>query len=369
MAQAPKGPIFITIENSIKDIGAANPFAGHKALLERLTAYNIPILPKSDLVLNEKLGSGAFMTVFRASCPGKFGDKPIAVKKINIAIPQGASDVTPYVQELTEQLAVASLELRVLSNPVLRHHPNIVGLLGVSWEDLPVQQCPELSSIPSFAPLIIVEQAHLLHPTLEDFYNHTAQNSQEIPMEDKVSLYCDVADALSALHTLGIIHGDIKPSNILIFEDHQAGRLVAKLSDFGGCQPSDKEPGFSYPLAGTKYWNAPEVDEPENPCFRRVYRDYFSLGLVGFFILFESNLFGSENKTAEELPRLYESKRNFKGIAFAVEKALRHLAAFVLREDAQAILATLPKSTDSLHALKDRLGTFRQLDRDGKVNL
>jgi len=40
------------------------------------------------------------------------------------------------------------------------------------------------------------------------------------------------ASGLRHVHELGIGHGDVKPENILLFDDKE-GCCVAKLSDFG----------------------------------------------------------------------------------------------------------------------------------------
>ena len=41
----------------------------------------------------------------------------------------------------------------------------------------------------------------------------------ELPLDVKVAALADIAEGIQYLHKSGIIHGDIKPSNVLISED------------------------------------------------------------------------------------------------------------------------------------------------------
>lgn len=88
----------------------------------------------------------------------------------------------------------------------------------------------------------------------------------------------DLAHALEAVHGAGIIHRDVKPSNVLLAPPATAsGRWTAKLADFGiACTPETSKARTGVVL-GTAAYMAPEQlrDLPLTPA-----ADIYSLGLV-----------------------------------------------------------------------------------------
>lgn len=70
----------------------------------------------------------------------------------------------------------------------------------------------------------------------------------------------DVAAGMEALHSSGIIHGDIKPANVLISrQENPSVPFLAKLSDFGVCiDMSDHKIG-ARDYFGTSKWVGPEA--------------------------------------------------------------------------------------------------------------
>ena len=91
-----------------------------------------------------------------------------------------------------------------------------------------------------------------------------------------VHLLGDVADALDSAHELGLIHRDVKPSNILI--SVQAGAEHAYLADFGLARHTcDAVADRLAPIVGTVDYMAPEQIEREDVDARA---DVYALGCV-----------------------------------------------------------------------------------------
>ncbi|KAM3861164.1 serine/threonine-protein kinase PAK 6-like [Diretmus argenteus] len=91
--------------------------------------------------------------------------------------------------------------------------------------------------------------------------------------EEQIATVCEgVLQALSYLHSQGVIHRDIKSDSILLTLD---GRI--KLSDFGFCAQISKDIPRRKSLVGTPYWMAPEVIS-KTPYGTEV--DVWSLGIM-----------------------------------------------------------------------------------------
>jgi WD40 repeat protein/class 3 adenylate cyclase/tRNA A-37 threonylcarbamoyl transferase component Bud32 len=175
---------------------------------------------------------------------------------------------------------VRSLKREVTLFRLLREkvgeHPNIVRIHDVYFEDPPYY--------------IVME-----HFQAKDLAKWIAARGglANIPMESRLSIVIQVADALEVAHEVGIIHRDIKPSNILVGGTGDSpGEIRVKLTDFGIGQvvPENLPQGFTTAgftemfgktelssRTGTRVYMAPEVlaGRPSS-----VYSDIYSLGVV-----------------------------------------------------------------------------------------
>lgn len=109
---------------------------------------------------------------------------------------------------------------------------------------------------------------------------HQLIHMGEMPPAKALNLLGQVCDALTFAHQCGIMHGDIKPSNLLV---NQQG--VLKLADFGLAQLLEHagRPDGEWSPMGTPEYAAPELWDPNGRMDER--SDLYSLGAVFYEML------------------------------------------------------------------------------------
>jgi non-specific serine/threonine protein kinase len=194
-----------------------------------------------------KVGAGGMGEVYR--CEDLRLERVVAVKTLT---PEAAGDPARVQRFLREAKLASSLS-----------HPNIVTVHGIEESDGLLYLVMEF-----------VEG--------EDLHGRLARGP--LPLAEALRLGGEVADALEAAHRAGLIHRDIKSSNILITPD---GR--AKVADFGLAKrlptPSAADPNATVAasltaagaVVGTASYMSPEQTRGETLDART---DIFSLGVV-----------------------------------------------------------------------------------------
>ena len=99
----------------------------------------------------------------------------------------------------------------------------------------------------------------------------------ELRLGDVLEIGVQAAQALGYSHSQGVIHRDVKPSNMIV--SHQGGGLRLRLLDFGIARDSGERVSRSSNVPGTLTYLSPEqVDEPTSRVDSRT--DLYSLGAV-----------------------------------------------------------------------------------------
>lgn len=171
-----------------------------------------------------------------------------------------------------KQLQSTYTEILALCHPPLRQHPNIIRLLAWGYDRAAGNET-------HFSPLLITEHAIGSLRKLSEY--------AEIPWAIKSHLCLGIGQGVQALHDCVIIHGDIKPDNILVFANPAARySCTAKIADFGLSLQEDSDSRSLH--FGTPGWAAPELLDSSSLERSRLPKcDVWSLGLTIWSIMTE----------------------------------------------------------------------------------
>ena len=189
------------------------------------------------------------------------------------------------LKQLYRQSAASTREAELANQRAMREarltarlqHPHAVPVFDAVEQD--GQLWLVMQFIPSITLAAVLEQGGPLQP------NEAAKVGAE------------VASALAAAHTVGIVHRDVKPGNILIAEDG-----AALISDFGIARAlGDATLTSSGMIHGTPAYLAPEVARGSEANFAS---DVFSLGSTLYSALEGRPPFGTDDNTMALLHRV-----------------------------------------------------------------
>jgi hypothetical protein len=111
-----------------------------------------------------------------------------------------------------------------------------------------------------------------------------AQRQRRTPLELSRSLHiaADVCDALAAAHAAGIVHRDVKPSNVILVGSApgEPGPYLVKLVDFGVAAAEDAKLTRTGAIVGTPAYMAPEQARGDGEIDARA--DLYALGATLF---------------------------------------------------------------------------------------
>lgn len=183
----------------------------------------------------------------------------------------------------------------------LARHPNIVQLHAITMK--------------GNNPVLIVE---LGTDTLENYLCR----GPPVGWIEKLRYCIDLVEGVNALHSKGVVHGDLKASNILLFPNRgkSVGSMTAKVNDFG----------FSYAMSsagnhggGTLNFLAPEcitlvvASYPELEQWgRRPPQDVYGVGLIIWQVAMNGALPNHELSTKYKI----ESAKLDKDLGILLEK-------------------------------------------------
>jgi len=205
--------------------------------------------------LDRLIGEGGFGQVWRAR--REVDDRIVAIKVLHLELVQSVDAMTRFQRELD---AIERL-----------HHPNVVCGLGHG-------------TLADGRPYLILE--YIEGPSLREVLHDRGA----LPPAEMLSILEPLCDALNAAHDAGLVHRDVKASNVILARERGAIRPV--LLDFGLVKLVDQVgPGLtsSRSMLGTPAAMAPEQmrGQPVDPR-----TDIYALGLLAYHMLTGQPAFG-----------------------------------------------------------------------------
>jgi serine/threonine-protein kinase len=199
--------------------------------------------------LFETLGVGATSRVARGFDP--MIGRPVAVKIFPTEIAQGAA----RERFLREARVVGQL-----------NHPNIITLHDMGIDE------------GSQTPYLVME-------FIDGLPLDRVLEKGTLPVPRACAWAAHAAEALDVAHRRGVIHGDVKPANILITTE---GKV--KLTDFGMARVAKRDTGESALLGTPAYWCPEQImGRPQD-----ARSDIFSLGAVLYEMVTGSKAFEAD---------------------------------------------------------------------------
>jgi len=201
-----------------------------------------------EYVIDDQLGEGGMGIVFRAI------HEDGGVVALKVLKPGLVTDSNAARRFAREARAVGEVE-----------HPHLIGLIDTG----------DVEGIGYLA----------MHYVPDKSLDDRIQAQGPLPVDDTMRIASEIASALDALHAAGLVHRDVKPSNILL--DAERGAL---LTDFGLAKSRDYSmltaPGQ---MLGTLDYIAPEMLKGSEP---GASADLYAFGCVVFECLAGTPPFG-----------------------------------------------------------------------------
>ncbi|KDQ53151.1 hypothetical protein JAAARDRAFT_436255 [Jaapia argillacea MUCL 33604] len=225
-------------------------------------------LPSSICVLGVQLRSkdsargGSFADVFQ----GGLGETEVALKRLRVSHDSRRNQLSIQKMLFKEALMWQTLK-----------HRYILPFLGIDAV--------------SFVPMYCMVSPWMRHGDILKFLETSA--SMQVDIDELVCFsvlihfdssmeplqLLEITEGLNYLHQSGMIHGDLRGSNILIDDDHHP-----RLADFGLATIADVTKGASSTNhGGSSQWMAPELHFPDKfnlPLKRTFASDVYALGCV-----------------------------------------------------------------------------------------
>ncbi|MBO6303533.1 MAG: Stk1 family PASTA domain-containing Ser/Thr kinase [Selenomonadaceae bacterium] len=261
---------------------------------------------KNRYVLQEKIANGGMAEVYLAE--DKLLHRNVAVKILHEEYRKDAEFVGKFHKE-----AEAAAKLS---------HPNIVNIYDVGEEN--------------GAHFIVME--YVPGDTLKTLI----KEKKKIPLADAVRIAGEIAEALSAAHSQGIVHCDIKPQNILMMADGHA-----KIADFGIARAvTESTMTYSGNIVGSVHYFSPEQAKGT---YITPKSDVYSLGILLYEMITGNLPFTGDTPVAIAMKHLHDAPLPLRSFDDTVPPVVEAIVMRAIEKDPNM----RPTSADLARELRD----------------
>jgi len=316
--------------------GAAGPTFGHGRsvaiddALSTLTRADVPseLQPSVTYRIGQRLGEGGMAIAFYAMRIAPGSKTPTVVKVLRPSMVRNSGAAARLIVQ-KEAVALGRLNEQVPPTPYVVRLVD-VGSLGVSYEGRPLA-----------LPWIALEYVRggpdgtTLRARIESSIRLTGHAFDSWRAANAIDC---VARGLHAVHSVGVIHRDMKPDNVLCCGYGEAE--ICKVADFGIARPAGMATTFGGLLMGTPGYAPPELAGLDARAIGP-WTDVFALACVAYFVLTGEEYFAALDP-AEAMRLVRHGERRSVLASGALDPELRGNHALCAAIDRALARATSP---------------------------
>jgi serine/threonine protein kinase len=262
--------------------------------------------------IDRLIGEGGFGQVWRAT---RTDGTLVAIKILHLELIRSNDALTRFDRELT---AIERLD-----------HRHVVRAF-------------DRGTLPDGRPYLVLE--YIDGPSLRDVIHERGS----LPPTEMLAILEPLSEALATAHELGLVHRDVKASNVILGHDAQGPRPV--LLDFGLVKLLDSEgPGLtsSRSMLGTPAAMAPEQMKGQ-PVTQRT--DVYALGLLAYHMLTGAPAFGGTPGVVQSYLQVH-GPRPRPSAKVDIDPAIDEPIVKALAPDPAARFSTTRELLDALRAV------------------